>query len=228
MTSPGVFQFGIPVTSVIDSIKITEQEIAFYRITNIDALYSKLSSLKNDDDNVIDERIPYWAELWPSAIALAEYLCTRKLNNDMLIHEIGCGLALPSLVCGKMGYSVMMSDYVDAPLQFASANWRLNVKSEPTTILLDWRKIPDDIEKCDLLLAADVAYESRMFPAIVNAFKRLVKSGGRIVFTEPNRKFASGFFELIRHEFTNTTIQNREVIQNNHKHQIKIVEIEVE
>ena len=40
MTSPEVFQFGIPVTSVIDSINITGQEIAFYRITNIDALYS--------------------------------------------------------------------------------------------------------------------------------------------------------------------------------------------
>ena len=169
MTAPDVFQFGIRVTSEVATVQIGEAAMTYFKVTNIDALYAALSQLDSSDDNVMDERIPYWAELWPSAIALAEYVSELENSEVSFIHEIGCGMALPSVLCGKLGHKVMMSDYVEAPLQFAEANWHLNNTSQPHTMMLDWRNIPDNIEKCDLLLAADVAYESRMFPAVINA-----------------------------------------------------------
>ena len=69
----------------------------------------------------MDERIPYWAELWPSAIALAEYVSELENSEVSFIHEIGCGMALPSVLCGKLGHKVMMSDYMNTPhfLQFS-------------------------------------------------------------------------------------------------------------
>ncbi|HRC91429.1 MAG TPA: hypothetical protein PLQ16_04660, partial [Bacteroidia bacterium] len=74
MTNPDVFQFGIQVTSEVATVQIGETSITYFKVTNIDALYAALSQLDSNDDNVMDERIPYWAELWPSAIALAEYV----------------------------------------------------------------------------------------------------------------------------------------------------------
>src|SRR6476619_5660622 len=42
-----------------------------------------------------DEFLPYWAELWPAARALAEALPDV---SGLQVVELGCGLGLPSLV----------------------------------------------------------------------------------------------------------------------------------
>ncbi|HMR46942.1 MAG TPA: hypothetical protein PKC85_09485 [Bacteroidia bacterium] len=227
MTAPDVSQFGIPVASELTSVQIGGQCISYFKVTNIDALYAALSQLDSKNDNVIDERIPYWAELWPSAIALAEYVCDMGSTDGTIVHEIGCGMALPSILCGKLGYKVVMSDYVLAPLQFAEANWKLNSTTQPITMILDWRNIPDSIEKCDLLLAADVAYESRMFSVIIHAFKELTKKGGKIIITEPNRKFASDFYKLLEQNFSEIKTYDKLIFLNNHQHKIRLSVITV-
>ena len=39
-------------------------------LTNLDALFDQLIAKGPDHQDVHDERIPYWSELWPSAIAM--------------------------------------------------------------------------------------------------------------------------------------------------------------
>lgn len=46
--------------------------------SNLDELYNTLLAKDKNDEDVTDERIPYWAELWPSAIALGEYSTNNK------------------------------------------------------------------------------------------------------------------------------------------------------
>ena len=43
-----------------------------------------------------DEFMPYWAELWPSGLALAGYVGRLDLAGRRVL-EVGCGLGLPSL-----------------------------------------------------------------------------------------------------------------------------------
>jgi predicted nicotinamide N-methyase len=210
-------QFGIPVKSIVDRIKIKEIELLYHRITNIDELYQQLVSMDAQTEDVIDERIPYWAELWPSALALSEFIIANQsiLPDQALIHEMGCGLGIPSVVCGSLGFKVVMSDYVEAPLHFAAKNWELNLPSRPHTIILDWRNIPDDMNKCDVLLAADIVYERRMFPIVINAFKRLLNEEGIIIFAEPGRSFAKEFFELLVKNQFNVEQTQHPIRQNN-------------
>ena len=59
--------------------------------------------------------------------------------------------------------------------------------------LLDWRN-PDPSVSADILLASDVAYESRAFQPLLNAFKILLKPNGTILITEPNRPVSKSFF----------------------------------
>ncbi len=47
-----------------------------------------------------DEFLPYWAELWPSGLALARRLAGRALRGARVV-ELGCGLGLPSLVAAR-------------------------------------------------------------------------------------------------------------------------------
>ena len=47
-----------------------------------------------------EEFLPYWAELWPSALALARAVGARALRGARTL-ELGCGLGLPSLAAAR-------------------------------------------------------------------------------------------------------------------------------
>ncbi|MBL0138174.1 MAG: methyltransferase domain-containing protein [Bacteroidetes bacterium] len=163
-------------------------------ISDVDFLFNELIRKGEDHPDVQDERIPYWADLWPSAIALSNYLISSSIiQPGQHVLEIGCGLGLPGIVAGKLGAKVTLTDYMPEPLVFAEHNWKLNNPQPASFQILDWRN-PDPSFASDLVLAADVAYETKAFSDLINAFGVLVKPGGTLLLAEPNRAFAQSFF----------------------------------
>src|SRR3982751_983802 len=57
-----------------------------------------------------EEFLPYWAELWPSGLALAKRIAGRALHGARTL-ELGCGLALPSLAAALAGGRVLATDW---------------------------------------------------------------------------------------------------------------------
>jgi len=166
-------------------------------VSNTDELMERLLAKGEQHEDVLDERIPYWADLWPSAIALSRYLVRQRLvGPGTEVLEIGCGLALPGIVAGRHGARVTLSDYLDEALLLARHNWAQNMDAPATFRRMDWRA-PDSGLAADLLLASDVAYESRAFEPLVGAFRTLCRPGGSIVISEPNRAIARPFFEAL-------------------------------
>jgi predicted nicotinamide N-methyase len=103
----------------------------------------------------------YWAELWPSAEALARTLADRALRGRRVL-EIGCGLGLPSLAAAAAGGRVLASDRAPDAVEAVRRNATRN-GLELEAALCDW-STPDDLlarGPWDLVLAADVAYEHR-------------------------------------------------------------------
>ena len=49
-----------------------------------------------------EEFLPYWAEVWPSGVALARFVASRALRGTRVL-ELGCGLALPSIAASLQG-----------------------------------------------------------------------------------------------------------------------------
>ena len=125
-----------------------------YRITHP----VSADDLIDEDDFDRDERLPYWAELWPSALALARHLSKRDLAGTTAI-ELGCGVGLPTLVALARNATVLATDHYEAALDFTAHNARINLNREPDTALLDWRA-PDieGVGTFDLVLGADVLY----------------------------------------------------------------------
>ena len=58
-------------------------------------------ALLDEDAFAQDEFMPYWAELWPGGLALAEAL-PADLTGIRVV-ELGCGLGVPSLVAAARG-----------------------------------------------------------------------------------------------------------------------------
>ena len=181
----------------IEEIKIAHLHLKIKRVSNIDDLLDDLIQKGNEDEAVKDERIPYWADLWPSAIALSEYLVQHNIvKPGMKVLEIGCGLGLPGIVAGKLGANVIFTDYLSEPLEYAKHNWSVNNDSQAKFVQLDWRKA-DYFYDADLILASDIAYESRSFIDIVNMLNALGKSDKQVLLSEPSRELAKPFMEMI-------------------------------
>ena len=157
-------------------------------------------ALIDEEDFARDERIPYWAELWPSAVALTRHVSKEDLADRRLV-ELGCGVGLPSVVALARGADVTATDHYQAALDFARYNAWTNLGSlEPQTRLLDWHApYTEGLEEAfDFVLAADVLYESRNVPALTALIPALLTPGGEVLLADPGRKNAPAFLRNMR------------------------------
>ena len=159
-------------------------------------LPARPDELIDDSAFNVDERLPYWAELWPSARALARHLL-RQPPPDGPVLELGCGLALPSLVLLSRGFEVLATDYYREALEFARANADRNALPALPTRLLDWRHRPDGLGPYPTLLAADVLYEERNALALAELIPGLVRPGGSLLLADPGRTYRTRFEALM-------------------------------
>lgn len=156
---------------------------------NTDALIS-------EEDMVRDDRLPYWADLWPSSRVLARALAGEARAGRTML-ELGAGLGLATIGAMRAGYDVLASDYYDDALLFTAANaWR-TLKREPRTRMIDWRDIPSELGVFDRVVAADVLYEDRYPPLVANVIARTLAPGGVATIADPGRPMVEQFFELL-------------------------------
>ncbi|HYW06013.1 MAG TPA: methyltransferase domain-containing protein [Longimicrobium sp.] len=138
-----------------------------------------------------DERLPYWAELWPSGRALARHLLDAPLPAGPAL-ELGSGVALPALALARRGVDVLATDWYGPALRFARANAARNGLPPLRTAVLDWRHPPADAAY-PLVVAADVLYEARNAELLAALLPRVVAPGGRALVADPGRVYLSDF-----------------------------------
>jgi predicted nicotinamide N-methyase len=142
-----------------------------------------------------DERLPYWADLWPSARGLTRHLLDRPPPERRSV-ELGCGVALPSLALRSLGAAPLATDYYEEALRFAEANAARNGLAPLRTALLDWRHPPSG-ERWDLVVAADVLYELRNAEALAALLPRILAERGRALLADPGRVYFGEFRDLM-------------------------------
>jgi predicted nicotinamide N-methyase len=133
-----------------------------------------------------DERLPYWADIWPSSTALSTIVASLDGKGKRAL-ELGCGLGLVTIGALRAGYDVVATDYYADALLFARRNSQRNVKREPETRLVDWRAFPDDLGRFDLVLASDVLYEREYATLVAEAIVKTLKPGGLALVADPGR-----------------------------------------
>jgi len=151
-------------------------------------------ALIDEADFARDERLPYWADLWGSAVALARAVRAEAGAGRTLL-ELGCGLGVGALAALAAGYRVTATDYYEDALAFARVNaWR-NLGREPATRVLDWRALPDDLPRYDRVIAADVLYERPYGGLVAEALRRALAPGGVGTVADPGRLGLAGFLD---------------------------------
>ncbi len=151
------------------------------------------AALIDDDAFAHNEFLPYWAELWPSGVALARAAEQLVRPGDRVL-ELGCGLALPSIAAALAGGDVTATDWSPDALELVARNARGN-GTRVATMHAPWADAGDLVEQgpWDWVLAADLLYEARNVPLLTALLPRLVTDGA-VLLAEPGRPFAETFF----------------------------------
>lgn len=142
-----------------------------------------------------EEFLPYWAELWPSGLALAHRVCERRLAGARVL-ELGCGLALPSFAASFRAAEVLATDWSPDAVAVAAENAARNgIVLE--TALVDWGDATSLLAHSpwDVVLAADVLYERRNVATLLDLLPQLVGDEGEVLLSEPGRPPARAFFD---------------------------------
>ena len=71
-----------------------------------------------------DNKNPYGARLWPSALAISEFLVAQGNLNRYEVLELGCGAGLVSIVAAERGACVVASDVSPTVLKLCKIGWR--------------------------------------------------------------------------------------------------------
>jgi predicted nicotinamide N-methyase len=156
-----------------------------------------------------EEFLPYWAEMWPSGLALAGAVRARPLER-LRVLELGCGLGVPSVVAALGGACVLATDWSPEALEVTAANAARN-RAELETALVSWAEAEPLLARApwELVLAADVLYERRNVDQLLALLPRLVAAGGEILLAEPGRPPAARFFEEIAADLEVTPLAER-------------------
>jgi predicted nicotinamide N-methyase len=137
----------------------------------------------------VEEFLPYWAELWPSGVALAEHVARLELRRRRVL-ELGAGLGLPSFAAALRGADVLATDWAEDAVALLEANAARNgiaLRAE----VARWDEPERFGTGWDLVLAADVLYEQRNAEQLLVLLPQL---GAReILLAEPGRPFAKEF-----------------------------------
>jgi predicted nicotinamide N-methyase len=166
--------------------RVTETRVDLSSRTLLILHPANADDLISEEDFVRDDRLPYWADIWPSSRVLAARLLEENGAGRSLI-ELGCGAGLVSSAAAIAGFDVVATDYYEDALLFARVNANRNAGRDIGTRLLDWRDVAHDIGRFDCVVASDVLYERTYGTLVASVFDRLLARDGFALMADPGR-----------------------------------------
>jgi predicted nicotinamide N-methyase len=142
---------------------------------------------------------PLFGLLWPSGAHLAARMALRPVCSTERILEIGCGLALASLVGHRRGADVTASDCHPLAERFLEENLRLN-DLPPMKYRHGHWSVPEALPECedtsalhtihghyDLIIGSDLLYERDANAALAGFIARHSSAAAVVWIVDPNR-----------------------------------------
>ena len=167
------------------------------RPTNTDLLLDQIA----DDP---EQNLPYWAEIWPSGVALGAAVAAHpELVTGARVLELGSGIGITAALALAAGADVIATDYAPESLVLTRLTCLDHAGREPETLQVNWRNPAH--QEClaqhgpyPVVLAADVLYEARDIEPLLELANRIVTPGGLLWLAHPGRPPARAFLERAR------------------------------
>jgi predicted nicotinamide N-methyase len=127
-----------------------------------------------------------FGQVWPAGRVLAQAMSQFDVAGKRML-EVGCGLALSSLVLSRRGGNVLASDHHPLARQFLEHNAALNEIPTPEYLDLPWAVAMPNLGRFDLIIGADVLYERDHAVLLASLVRRHAAEAAEVVVTDPGR-----------------------------------------
>jgi len=196
--------------TVTEHLRFGTLTIAFVRVADPDRVLDQVA--EEDDRREKQEgrrlsgdelHLPYWAELWDSALAVGDFLAAERgltllarCRQSAGVLDLGCGMGLAGTVAALLGGArVTLADLEPPALLFARLN-SLAAADRVEVRRIDWRTA-DLKRRFGLIIGADILYDRNEWWFLEPFWRRHLCAGGTVLLGEPGRQTGDDFPEWI-------------------------------
>ena len=156
-----------------------------------------LCTLRNnqefDDPEGVAEKLgissatwPLFGIIWPSSVVLAHFIDDFDTDSKRIL-EVGCGMALTSLLLNKQNADITATDYHPEVQTFLDRNTLLNQDSDIAYERVDWADGNDDLGLFDLIIGSDLLYEDNHIDLLANFIEAHANPTCEVIIVDPGR-----------------------------------------
>lgn len=160
---------------------------------------SLLDNQQFEDPDAVAEKLginsatwPLFGVVWPASLVLASRVCKLELTG-LRVLEIGCGIALSSIVLHRMKQDITASDYHPLAQEFLDENVRRNGLWPIKYLTGNWETENPLLGKFDLIIGSDVLYQPGHAADVANFIDRHSLDRADIMIVDPGRENRSRF-----------------------------------
>jgi len=166
------------------------------------------------DTGISSASWPLFGIVWPASRILAATVSALVLD-DIRVLEIGCGIALSSIVLHQMGVDITASDYHPLARKFLDNNIQNNNLSPIKYKTGNWEKTNPQLGEFDLIIGSDVLYEPAHAGLVADFIDCHSSHSVEVIIVDPNRSNRARFTKNMQahgyaHHFTRFNIAEPE------------------
>ncbi len=129
---------------------------------------------------------PLFGVIWPSSLVLAHFLADCDIGARRVL-EVGCGMALSSLLLNKREVDVTATDYHPEAEKFLQRNTSLNGDSPIAFELANWSGSGDTLGLFDLIIGSDLLYEDEHVEQLAGFIQKHAEADCEVIVVDPGR-----------------------------------------
>ncbi len=129
---------------------------------------------------------PIFGIIWPSSLVLAHFIHSYETGTKRIL-EVGCGMALSSLLLNKKHADITATDYHPEAEKFLLRNTELNEGESITFERVAWDDKNDHLGLFDLIIGSDLLYEDLHVDLLSNFIEKHAKPICEVILVDPGR-----------------------------------------
>ncbi len=164
----------------------------------------------SDDDGIAEglgissATWPLFGIVWPSGEVLAHLMSDFHIEGKRIL-EVGCGIALSSLVLNHRHADITATDYHPEAGNFLQENTELNDDDNIPFVRTGWADDATNLGEFDLIIGSDLLYEQEHAELLSEFIDQHAKSHCEIIIVDPGRgKHARFSKQMVKRGFSHS------------------------
>lgn len=129
---------------------------------------------------------PLFGVIWPAGLVLAHFISSHPTSGKRIL-EMGCGMALSSLLLNDKNADITATDHHPEAEFFLQRNTLLNHGKDIDYQRVDWADKTDELGLFDLIIGSDILYEDQHIKMVADFINSHASPQCEIILVDPGR-----------------------------------------